>query len=110
MIIKDPVSVGGQNLPLNNVLDARRMYTETIKTIRSARIHAGLSIEEMANAIGVSKMTVSNMENHRVAASLDTVVRCLAVLNIDLMLIDRSSLDHSDEEQEGGEEYGDQAG
>lgn len=55
--------------------------------VRDARIHAGLTQEEVAERIGMSTRTVMNIEKGRSNPELTTVTSLIRILNIDPNLV-----------------------
>ena len=92
MKIKKPEMIGGKVIPTEMIEDSRRMYGDIVSTIKISRLNRGLTMKQLAKAIGVAVMTISNMENLRNVTSLDTIVRCLSYLEIDIEI--HSKLDH----------------
>jgi transcriptional regulator with XRE-family HTH domain len=69
------------------------------RLVRSARAASGMSQTELANRIGTSKQFVGLLESGRNRASVDTLQRMAAELNLDEKLLIGAML----EDQIGGE-------
>lgn len=54
------------------------------ETIKSLRLERGMSIRQLADATGVSKTTIVNIEQGYNSASIELVQRMLAVLGYEL--------------------------
>lgn len=50
--------------------------------IRAARKHRGLTIEELARAVGTSRYTLMNLEQGRKAVGSDTLMQVLLILEL----------------------------
>ena len=55
-------------------------------TIRTLRKKSGLSRNELASLAGVGKTSVFDVEQNKMTVRLDTVLKILNVLNIDMVL------------------------
>ena len=61
------------------------------RAVRDARRLAGLTQQQLARLAGVAQPTVSNMERGASRVSLDTLLRILAALKLELILQSRES-------------------
>ena len=52
--------------------------------VRQARDEQGISQEQLANEIGVSRLSINNYEQGTQSPSLDTAIKIVLYLNIDL--------------------------
>jgi HTH-type transcriptional regulator/antitoxin HipB len=59
------------------------------RALRDARRRRGFTQQELARRAGVAQPTVSNIERAVSPASLDTLLRLLAALRLELVLKDR---------------------
>lgn len=60
---------------------------EIAAAVRAGRGHRGLSQAQLAELAGVSRHTIVRLEQGRPGASLDTVLRVLALLGVELTLV-----------------------
>jgi HTH-type transcriptional regulator/antitoxin HipB len=72
-----------------------RTPAQLANSIRVRRRKLGLSQEELAQKIGVRQRTLSDIENAR-SARLDTLLRILAVLDLELVVRERTKSSAND--------------
>jgi HTH-type transcriptional regulator/antitoxin HipB len=72
-----------------------RTTRQLANSMRVRRRKLGLSQEQLASKIGVRQKTLSDIENAR-SARLDTLLRILAVLDMELVLRERTKSSASD--------------
>ena len=61
------------------------------RALREARRSKGLTQVQVAELAGVGQPTVSNVERGMISVSLDTLIRILAALGLELALQERAS-------------------
>lgn len=66
-------------MPAILVMGLRQIFADNL---RSARLAAGLSQEELADAAGIDRTYVSALERCRYAASVDVIERVAAALSV----------------------------
>lgn len=70
-----------------------RNSKELGEALRLARVTSGLRQVDVARKASVRQALVSDLENGATAARLDTVIKILAALDLDLSLIQRCKAD-----------------
>lgn len=67
-------------------LDEKRLYAVIGANIKAARIHAGLSQDDLASKLGLLRTSVTNIEAGRQKASISAIY--IICSNLDVKMID----------------------
>ena len=62
------------------------------KLIKEKRIEKGLTQQELANAIGITRNYISDIENGRYTPSLKTAIKLASYLDLNLNLLTKSEI------------------
>ena len=82
------------------IIQKNRTLSQLGKLIAEARSADGLTQEEVAQAIGVSRATINAIENGKANASIETVMAIMRTCHMDLVLNSRKERTIEDMEEE----------
>ena len=66
------------------------------RALQDARRRRGFTQQQLARRAGIGQPTLSNFERGHTRVSLDTLMRILAALDLDLLVCDRATTDPGD--------------
>jgi HTH-type transcriptional regulator/antitoxin HipB len=73
-------------IPMNQIV---RLSSQLGALIQSARLRRNMTQQQLASLIGKQQKTISAIENGSEGTKLDTLLRVIAILDLDLQVIPR---------------------
>jgi HTH-type transcriptional regulator/antitoxin HipB len=73
-------------IPMNQIV---RLPSQLGALIQSARLQRNMTQQQLASLIGKQQKTISAIENGSEGTKLDTLLRVIAILDLDLQVIPR---------------------
>jgi HTH-type transcriptional regulator/antitoxin HipB len=73
-------------IPMNQIV---RLPSQLGALIQSARLRRNMTQQQLASLIGKQQKTISAIENGSEGTKLDTLLRVIAILDLDLQVIPR---------------------